>query len=358
MRPWGLGIALLTLAAGSTPGQDPEAPIKVDVNVVNVLCTVHDKRGKLVKDLRQEDFRVLENGRPQEIRYFASDTDLPLTVALLVDVSGSVREFVGKEKGAALEFLESVLKPTDHAVLLGFSSTVVLWQDFTSSADYLRMALARLRPIPSRGLPAEGPVPSTLLYDAVYQTANDKLKRVPGRKVMIVVSDGLDNGSHNHAIDAIAALESTDTICYGICYAGKFPGCSFLKELADPTGGRMFEAGKKEPLSRNFSGHRRGAAQPICDWVRAQQSGARWSFSQAAGESPAEGIGGPGAKRILCAGRPRAASEIKFRPELDDASLRGRKHAAEVAAVDVLKRNNAAAELKLRVVEGIKRFQT
>ena len=252
MRSWGLGIALLTLTAGSTPAQDPEAPIKVDVSVVNVLCTVHDKRGKLVKDLRREDFQVFENGRRQEIRYFASDTDLPLTVALLVDVSGSVRDFVDKEKGAALQFLESVLKPTDHALLLGFSSTIVLWQDFTSSRDFLRMALARLRPIPFHGLPAEGPMPSTLLYDAVDQTANDRLKRVPGRKVMIVVSDGLDNGSRNHANEAVASLESTNTIFYGICYQGKFPGCSFLKELSDPTGGRMFEAGKKLPLSQIF----------------------------------------------------------------------------------------------------------
>ncbi len=222
------------------------------MDVVNVLCTVHDKRGALVTDLKQEDFEVRENGRRQEIRYFARDTDLPLTVALLVDVSGSVNEFVNQEKGAALQFLESVLRPTDQAVLLGFSGTIILWQDFTSSPERLRIALARLRPIPFRGLPAEGPFPSTLLYDAVYQTASEKLKEVPGRKVMIVVSDGLDNGSRNHADTAIAALEGTNTIAYGICYQGKFPGCSFLNELAGPTGGRMFEAGKKVPLAQIF----------------------------------------------------------------------------------------------------------
>src|SRR5947209_5603842 len=190
--PWFL-IAVLAVFA-QTP--DGEPPIKVDVNVVNVLSTVRDKHGVLVNDLTRDDFLVLEDGRRREIRYFARDTDLPLTVALLVDVSGSVREFVDKEKGAVLQFLESVLRPQDQAILFGFSSTVVLWQDFTSSPEYLRMALARLRPIPFKGLPAEGPMPSTLLYDAVLETANDKLKQVPGRKVMIVVSDGLDNGSH------------------------------------------------------------------------------------------------------------------------------------------------------------------
>jgi len=222
------------------------------VDVVNVLCTVYDKRGALVKDLRKEDFEVLENGRRREIRYFARDTDLPLTVALLVDVSGSVRAFVDQEKGAVLQFLESVLRPTDQAILMGFSSTIVLWQNFTSSPELLRISLARLRPIPFRGLLPDGTTPSTLLYDAVLQTAKEKLKGVPGRKVMVVVSDGLDNGSHNHLDAAVAALQETNTISYGICYEGKFSGCSFLKDLSEPSGGRMFEAGKKVPLAKIF----------------------------------------------------------------------------------------------------------
>ena len=237
--------------ADSNQGRETE-PIKVEVNVVNVLCTVSDKRGALVTDLEKNDFQILENGRKREIRYFARDTDLPLTVALLVDVSGSVREFVDKEKGAALQFFESVLRPTDQAVLMGFSSTVVLWRDFTSSPELLRMSLARLRAIPFRGLLPDGTTPSTLLYDAVVQTANEKFKNVSGRKVMVMVSDGLDNGSHNHIEEAVAALQETNTIFYGVCYEGKFSGCSFLKELADPTGGRMFEAGKKVPLAQIF----------------------------------------------------------------------------------------------------------
>lgn len=246
---WGLSFGQ------SVPNDGPEVPprpIKVDVDVVNVLCTVYDKHGVLVKDLRKEDFEVLENGRRQEIRYFARDTDLPLTVALLVDVSGSVRDFVDKEKGAALQFLESVLRPIDQAVLMGFSSTIILWRDFTSSPELLRIALARLRPIPFRGLLPDGTTPSTLLYDAVLMAANEKLKDVSGRKVMVIVSDGLDNGSHNHLDAAVGALESTNTISYGICYEGKFSGCSFLKDLSEPTGGRMFEAGKKVPLSKIF----------------------------------------------------------------------------------------------------------
>ena len=254
---------VLALAAANPPVGCQETAIRVDVNVVNVLCTVRDHRGALVNDLRRDDFEVRENGRVQEIRYFARETDLPLTVALLVDVSGSVRPHIQEEKEAAGQFVGLVLRPSDHALLLGFSSTLMLWQDFTSSTARLREALAALRAVPFRGLPPDGEaMPSTLLYDAVYQAALQKLKGVPGRKAMIVISDGLDNGSRKHLGDAIEAVQGTDTIVYGICYQSGFPGCDFLKEMAEPTGGRMFKAGKKIPLATIF--------QSIEDELRSQ----------------------------------------------------------------------------------------
>lgn len=225
----------------------------MDVDVVNVLSTVHDKRGALVNDLDKEDFEVFENGRRQNIRYFARETDLPLTIALLVDVSGSVHAVIDEEKEAAAQFFQTVLRPSDQALLVGFSSTVILWQDFSSSTDILNGALGRLRPIPFKGLPLEGPMPSTLLYDSIYMAANQKLRDIPGRKVMIVISDGLDNGSRTHLDTVAGALESANTITYGICYQDGFSGCEFLKELADPTGGRMFQAGRKVPLSNIFA---------------------------------------------------------------------------------------------------------
>ena len=122
----------------------------------------------------------------------------------------------------------------------------MLWQDFTSSSVRLHNALAALHAIPFRGLPDIGqPMPGTLLYDAVYQTALHKLQGVPGRKMMLIVSDGLDNGSRMHMEEALEAVQATNTIVYAICYDRKFFGCDFLKELAEPTGGRMFDAGKK-----------------------------------------------------------------------------------------------------------------
>jgi VWFA-related protein len=233
--------------------QDPETAIKVDVDVVNVLCTVHDHRGALVRDLKQDDFKIFEDGRPQQIRYFAQDTDLPLTVALLLDVSGSVRWFVEDEKRTAAKFLEQVLRPNDRALLVGFSSTIVLWQDLTGSARLLAEALQRLRSIPFKGLPPLGfPMPSTLLYEAVQKTALGKLKSLSGRKVLIVISDGLDNGSSVHLDSAIEAVQATNTIVYGICFESGFSGCTFLKDMSDPTGGRTFRV-KKTPVAEIFA---------------------------------------------------------------------------------------------------------
>jgi VWFA-related protein len=254
-----LSLALLNLTqfAASRPmfaqAAEEPSPIRVDVNVVNVLCTVSDKRGALVTDLAKEDFEIREDGRKQQIRYFTRDTDLPLTVALLVDVSGSVRSVLEDEREAAGQFFDTVLRPADHALLLGFSSTLVLWQDFTSSSQRLRNALGQLHAIRFRGLPPVGQtMPGTLLYDAVYQTAKGKLAGVPGRKAMLIVSDGLDNGSQKHLDDAVEAVQATNTIVYCVCYDDKFFGCAFLNSLARPTGGRMFVTGKKQTLEEIF----------------------------------------------------------------------------------------------------------
>jgi VWFA-related protein len=174
-------------------------------------------------------------------------------VALLVDVSGSVRRFVEAEKETAARFLQDVLRADDRALLLGFSSTMILWQDFTSSVPALAAALERLHAVPFRGLPANGlPMPGTLLYDAIYGIAHQKLEHVQGRKVLVVISDGLDNGSQKKLEEAVAAAEATNTIVYGICHQEGFSGCAFLSNLADPTGGRAFKVDRKTPLSKIF----------------------------------------------------------------------------------------------------------
>jgi VWFA-related protein len=254
--PWLLGMRLphsaILLSAALALAQDQESAIKVDVDVVNVLCTVRDQRGALSTDLKKEDFQIFENGKPQQIKYFTRDTDTPLTVALLVDVSASVRQFIYDEKGAVATFLQQTLRPDDRALLVGFASTIVLWQDLTSSNSLLGSALQRLRPVPFKGLPPLGtPMPSTLLYQAVERTADEKLKRVPGRKVMVIISDGLDNGSPVHLDAALESLQTANTIVYGVCFESGFSGCSFLQEMAGPTGGRTFRV-KKLPIEKIF----------------------------------------------------------------------------------------------------------
>jgi VWFA-related protein len=227
--------------------------IKVDVDLVNVLCNVYDKRGALVTDLSRDDFEVREDGKQQELRYFARETNLPLTVALLVDVSGSVRRFVELEKDTAGRFFKEILRPEDQALLIGFGSRMILWQDFTSSAPALQDALGKMHAIPFRGLPPVGqPMPGTLLYDSIYGTAHQKLKGVQGRKVLVVISDGLDNGSQTKLEEAVAAAQTTNTIVYGICYQAGFAGCSFLTDLAEPAGGRAFKINVKTSLSEIF----------------------------------------------------------------------------------------------------------
>jgi VWFA-related protein len=230
------------------------AQIKVDVKVVNVLCTVTDNRGALVKDLRQQDFEVRDNGKAQVIRYFARDTDLPLTIALLVDVSGSVRKMLDAEKMTAVEFFREVLRPKDQAMLTGFSSTVVTWRDFTPSVPLLRDALEGMHAVPFKGLPKDGgPMPTTLLYDAVSSTALNKLRDVAGRKAMVVISDGIDIGSRTNLEIAVRNAQTANAIVYTICYPNEHEsGCGYLKGLSDPTGGRMFDLAAKKPLSEIF----------------------------------------------------------------------------------------------------------
>ena len=127
----------------------------------------------------------------------------------------------------------------------------MLWQDFTSSTARLRNALAQLHAIPFRGLPAEGQVmPGTLLYDAVYQTAIGKLKGVPGRKTMLIVSDGLDNGSRMHLEEALQAVQATNTIVYGICYDQKFFGCDISQEPGRAHRRPDVRRGQEEKIAR------------------------------------------------------------------------------------------------------------
>jgi VWFA-related protein len=234
--------------------------ITVDVDLVNVLCSVRDKHGNYVKDLSKDEFEIKEDGHRQEIRHFAREVDSPLTVALLLDVSGSVSAIIGTEKAAASRFFSEVLRPGDKALLVGFAQLIAVWQDFTPSAERLAEALERAGPfvMPS-GQVAYRPRGGTLLYDAVNLVAKDRLTKQPGRKTMVLITDGQDNGSLVNLETAAKAAQQSDAVVYGIHYVDdarpsprKAEGLSSLEKLAAPTGGRTFHVSKKTPLEAIF----------------------------------------------------------------------------------------------------------
>jgi len=249
--------------------QEPPT-IKVDVDIVNILFTVRDKRGGLVGNLNKEDFTLTEDGKQQDIKTFTRETDLPLTIGLLIDVSASQQNLIEIEKSAASQFFGQVLRPKDLAFLISFGSEAELLQDYTSSPKLLRAGLDDLKVNSDVGGLHPGPVPTiyhpkgTILYDAVYLAASDQLKGQVGRKVLVLITDGEDQGSRYKIREAIEAAQKADAIIYGFYYVDRgfymqqgygFGGTSdsALKQLSEETGGRVFHIDRKTTLQDAFT---------------------------------------------------------------------------------------------------------
>jgi len=231
--------------------------IRVDVELVNVLCSVRDRGGAWAQGLKRDDFEVREDGRPRPVTHFAADTDSPMTVALMVDVSGSVANILDIEKAAALRFLEEVLRPGDRAMVGGFSSTIPIWQDLTGSRADLRAGVERVTSASDYGTEGVRARGGTLLYDAVDLVSTRKLAGITGRKTLIVITDGLDNGSQVKVEKAVQAAQEADAVVFAIHYVpGGYPGGEGrrpLEKLSEPTGGRVFSVSPKMPLERVFA---------------------------------------------------------------------------------------------------------
>jgi VWFA-related protein len=257
-------LALL-LATGLIAQDDT---IKVDVDLVNVLCTVRGKNNALIGNLEKTDFHLFEDGKEQEIKYFTRETDLPLTIGLLVDVSGSQERLIDTEHRAASQFFRSVLRSKDLAFLISFGKDSELLQDSTNSVKLLEDGLKQLRlNVPVGGL-HPGPVPTaqnqagTVLWDAVYLAANERLKAEAGRKVMVVITDGVDTGSRISRDKAIQEAQKADTVVYSIyyvdpgAYGGGFgfggSGEGELKRMSDETGGRVLKVDRRNTLDDIF----------------------------------------------------------------------------------------------------------
>ena len=237
----------------------PASAIVVDVDLVNLLCSVRDQHGAYVKGLNKEDFEVRQDGKRQVITHFAREVDSPMTVALLLDVSGSVAGIIGTEKAAAARFFDEVLRPGDRALLVGFADLIAVWQELTTSIERLQRALQRAGPFADpAGNPEVRPRGGTLLYDAVTLVAAQKLQSLPGRKTIILITDGQDNGSIANIAKAVQAAHEADAVVYGIQYEDSergYPGrngMSALEKLSEPTGGRTFRVTRKMPLEVIF----------------------------------------------------------------------------------------------------------
>jgi Ca-activated chloride channel family protein len=236
----------------------PAGTIVVDVDLVNVLCSVRDKHGAFVKDLSREQFEIREDGRPRPITHFTREVDTPLTVAMLIDVSGSVHNVIDAEKLAAKRFFTEVLRPTDKAMLTGFAELIVVWQDLTSAMPDLQSALDQAGPFNHMLRPAEArPRGGTLLYDAVNLVAGQKLRTLSGRKTMILITDGVDQGSLINSDAAVKTAQQADTVIFGIHYSDGggvgATGMHPLRSLAEPTGGRAFHVDKSLTLEQVFT---------------------------------------------------------------------------------------------------------
>ena len=263
--------AVLALCAAALAVAQDLPTIKVDVDIVNVLASVRDKRGALVPNLKKTDFTVFEDGKQQEIKYFAMDADVPLTIGLLVDVSGSQRNVLEVERRAAAQFFSQVLRKKDMAFLISFGPETQLEQDFTGSTRLLQEALNKLQVQSGVGglhpgpVPTAGPPRGTLYYDAVYLAAEEKLKGEVGRKVIVAITDGVDQGSRMTINQAVEAAQKSDVVVYNIeyydamAYGGGFGipiggggGGSAMRKLSEETGGRVYKVDRKHTLEQVF----------------------------------------------------------------------------------------------------------
>ncbi len=236
-----------------------QAPIKVDVNLVNVAFTARDAQGKLVENLKREDVELLEDAVPQKIEFFARSTDLPLTLALIVDVSGSQDEFGKKHKKDLEVFLKEILRPQDRVLLVCFGNHLRLVSDYTNSAEQIlenyrefdkgKKHFAEIGPAEERDL-------GTAFYDSIYYSVTEKLAATGGRKAILMFSDGEDNSSSHNMMTAIETAQGENVPVYSIRYTEKKHGnltarnkygISVMDRVAKETGGVHIDGQKTDP---------------------------------------------------------------------------------------------------------------
>ena len=247
----------------SDDSQEPTTTLKINVNVVQLFFNVKDKHGALIPNLTKNDFEIAEDGKPQTIKYFTAESNLPLTLGIMIDSSGSQRNVIDMEKQVGGAFLRQILTDKDEAFIISFDITVDLLQDFTRDTHRLQAALDKAKVnvdytsggIPGMGggpVPQRGNSPGTLLYDAIYLSSHDMLSKEVGRKAMIILTDGQDEGIRLKIQDAIEASQKADAIVYVLLCADRgfyggfgYSGEGDMRKLTEQTGGRVINVGNK-----------------------------------------------------------------------------------------------------------------
>jgi len=257
-REWFAASAFGLFAARKSLCQD-QPTFSTEVKVVNVFATVRDKSGRIISNLEKNEFTLLEDGKPQTIRYFSQESDLPLTIGLLVDTSLSQTRVLEDERGASYRFLDQVLREkTDKGVIVQFDQAVVIRQGLTTSHKDLQDTLSVLdSPTAEQARNGSG----TLLYDAVRTASIQVMRSVQGRKAFIALTDGVDFGSTISLTDAIESAQRAGTLVYCILFSDEsyYGGISFgsrgkgvLKRLASETGGGYFEVSKTRSIGQIY----------------------------------------------------------------------------------------------------------
>ncbi len=259
-------VAAVFIAASPVAAlpQDPQsqAPvIRTQVNLVNLFVTVRDKNKRIVTDLKKEDFKLAEDGADQQIAFFSKEVTLPITLALLLDTSGSEQFMLPAIQDMGGRFLDRVLKKGDEALVMSFDTDVDLLSDFTDDRGQLDRAIRKTRintPM-SGGMINPGPVPSshvtgTALYDAIYLACNEKLSTEAGRKAIVIVTDAQDEGSKVRLEEAVETAQRTDTVIHILLVADPhFGGNSGVAHrITEETGGRMIVANSEKHLAEAF----------------------------------------------------------------------------------------------------------
>ena len=232
-----IGLQCCILSAWAQEREEATPVIRASVDVVNVLCTVRERRGNYLTDLKQQDFEILEDGVRQKVQFFSNETGedaQPLTVVLLIDTSGSVKDKLAFEQEAANEFLRQTLrKNKDLAAIVQFDSEVSLIQDFTYDYSVLENAILSIR--------AGG---STKLYDAIWVSVNELLRHEVGRRMLVILSDGADTQSLTRDNEALKIAQEYDVVIYGLGVRSARFDSNFgkLKKFAEGTGGLFLDS--------------------------------------------------------------------------------------------------------------------